>query len=42
MIDDIEQQLIAKYYPITYCPTEIEIQDELLEELDKILISEVK
>jgi len=37
MIDDIERQLIARYYPVTYCPTEVELQDLLLEDLELIL-----
>jgi len=37
MIDDIERQLIDRYYPVTYCPTEVELQDLLLEDLELIL-----
>ena len=37
MIDDIERQLIARYYPITYCPTEVELHDIFLEDLDFLL-----
>jgi hypothetical protein len=37
MVDDIQYQLIIKYHPIEYRPTEIELQDALLDELDGIL-----
>lgn len=37
MIDDIQHQLIEKNYPIEYQPTDIELQDALLEELEEIL-----
>jgi len=37
MKDDIERQLIDRYYPVTYCPTEVELQDLLLEDLELIL-----
>ena len=36
MVDDIEKQLILKYYPINYTPSEIELQDLLLDELEDI------
>lgn len=36
MIDDIEKQLKLKYYPINYTPTEAELQDLLLQELEDI------
>ena len=36
MVDDIERQLVLKHNPIRYCPTEIELQDLLLEELEQI------
>jgi chromosomal replication initiation ATPase DnaA len=36
MVDDIAQQLIRRYYPIEYVPTQSELQDLLLEDLDKI------
>jgi hypothetical protein len=36
MTDDIEQQLIKKYEPIIYNPTDVELQDILLEELEGI------
>jgi hypothetical protein len=36
MVDDIEKQLIMKHYPIKYCPTDIELQDLLLLELEEI------
>jgi len=36
MIDDIEKQLKLKYYPINYTPTEAELQDVLLQELEDI------
>ena len=32
MVDDIAQQLIRRYYPIEYVPTQSELQDLLLEE----------
>ena len=37
MIDDIEKDLAQKYYPAKYTPSETEIQDLLLEELEDIL-----
>ena len=37
MKDDIERQLIARYYPVTYCPTKVELQYLLLEDLELIL-----
>jgi alpha-galactosidase/6-phospho-beta-glucosidase family protein len=36
MIDDIKHRLTLKYYPIKYCPTEEELHDLLIEELDDI------
>jgi hypothetical protein len=36
MVDDIEQQVKHKYYPIEYIPTQTELQDLLLEELEEI------
>jgi chromosomal replication initiation ATPase DnaA len=36
MTDDIEKQLIMKHYPIKYFPTDIELQDLLLLELEEI------
>ena len=36
MVDDIEKQLLLKYYPCKYTPSEQELQDILLEELDNI------
>lgn len=36
MIDDIQHRLIEKNYPIEYQPTDIELQDTLLEELEEI------
>ena len=36
IVDDIERQLVLKYHPIRYCPTEIELQDLLIEELEQI------
>ena len=37
MKDDIERQLIARYYLVTYCPTKVELQYLLLEDLELIL-----
>ena len=37
MVDDIENALVTKHHPIKYYPTEIELQDLLLIELEKIL-----
>ncbi|KAJ1284410.1 hypothetical protein BS78_03G202000 [Paspalum vaginatum] len=37
MVDDIHRQLILEYYPIEYTPNEAELQDLLLEQLEKIL-----
>ncbi|KAJ1272975.1 hypothetical protein BS78_06G244600 [Paspalum vaginatum] len=36
MIDDIEKQLASKYYPAKYTPSQNELQDLLLAELDDI------
>ena len=36
MIDDIEHRLTLRYHPIKYCPTEKELQDLLIEELEDI------
>ena len=36
MVDDIERQLLLNYYPLKYTPSEQEVQDILLEELDNI------
>ena len=37
MTDDIEKDVAQKYYPANYTPSETEIQDILLEELEDIL-----
>jgi hypothetical protein len=37
MIDDIENKLIMKHYPIKYYPNDTELQDLLLLELEEIL-----
>jgi signal recognition particle GTPase len=42
MVDDIELQLIIKHHPIKYYPTDIELQDLLLVELEEILIKNGK
>jgi hypothetical protein len=42
MVDDIEMQLIIKHHPIKYYPTDIELQDLLLLELEEILIKNGK
>jgi hypothetical protein len=36
MTDDIEHRLALRYHPIKYIPTEIELQDLLIEELEDI------
>jgi hypothetical protein len=36
MVDDIHHKLISKYEPIIYMPTESELQEKLLEELQNI------
>lgn len=36
MVDDIEHRLTQRYHPIKYCPTEIELQDLLIKELEDI------
>ena len=36
MTDDIEQQLIKKYHPVMHNPTDTELQDLLLEDLEDI------
>ena len=38
MVDDIERDIITKYYPIQYQPTDLELHDALLQELEQILI----
>jgi len=34
MTDDLERQLIIRHYPVAYSPTEIELQDLLLIQLE--------
>ncbi|WVZ69951.1 LOW QUALITY PROTEIN: hypothetical protein U9M48_018664 [Paspalum notatum var. saurae] len=36
MTDDIERHLIESYYLVMHCPTEIELQDLLLQQLEQI------
>ena len=36
MINDIVHRLTLRYHPIKYCPTEKELQDLLIEELEDI------
>ena len=36
MSDDIERYLVHKYQPVTYIPTDEEVQDKLLEQLEEI------
>jgi hypothetical protein len=36
MTDDIEHHLINKYHPVIYRPTDKELQDILLQELEEI------
>jgi len=38
MVDGIEKQLVLKYYPYKYTPSEQELHEILLEELDNILL----
>jgi len=36
MVDDIQKNLIKKYHPIKYAPSEFELQQCLLEELEEL------
>src|SRR6266498_2086846 len=36
MVDDIEKNLIQKYHPIKYTPSQLELQQYLLEELEEL------
>ena len=36
MVDDIEKNLIQKYHPIKYKPSQLELQQNLLEELEEL------
>jgi len=36
MSDDIERYLVHKYQPVIYTPTDEEVQDKLLEQLEEI------
>ena len=36
MTDDIQHYLINKYHPVAYTPTDTELQDMLLQELEEI------